>query len=132
MAFSGPSPGLGTPLLARSGSSYLGKMLHGSRISGLHQAHITTTRRSHSADGDLMDRADTERIFEKHRPTHCIHLAAMVGGLFKNLKYKVWLRCSLGREHGASRARRSATPAPPRLAARRAEPGGILSREHLG
>ena len=23
------------------------------------------------------------------QPTHCIHLAAMVGGLFRNLKYKV-------------------------------------------
>ena len=29
------------------------------------------------------------RIFEKHRPTHVIHLAARVGGLFANMKYKV-------------------------------------------
>lgn len=29
---------------------------------------------------------DARRIFLKYRPTHVIHLAAMVGGLFKNMK----------------------------------------------
>jgi len=42
-----------------------------------------------SKDGDLRVREDTRQIFAKHRPTHVIHLAAMVGGLFRNLKYKV-------------------------------------------
>jgi GDP-L-fucose synthase len=28
-------------------------------------------------------------IFEKYKPTHVVHLAAMVGGLFKNMKYKL-------------------------------------------
>lgn len=42
-----------------------------------------------SRDGDLRDRASTRAMFEKYRPTHVIHLAAMVGGLFRNLKYKV-------------------------------------------
>lgn len=42
-----------------------------------------------SADGDLTDEAATRRIFDKYRPTHVIHLAAMVGGLFRNLKYNV-------------------------------------------
>ena len=32
------------------------------------------------------DAAATKTIFEKHKPTHVIHLAAMVGGLFINLK----------------------------------------------
>lgn len=32
---------------------------------------------------------DTKAIFEKYRPTHVLHLAAIVGGLFKNMKYKV-------------------------------------------
>jgi GDP-L-fucose synthase len=27
-------------------------------------------------------------MFEKYKPTHVIHLAAMVGGLFANIKYK--------------------------------------------
>lgn len=32
---------------------------------------------------------ETRAVFEKHRPTHVIHLAAMVGGLFKNMKYNL-------------------------------------------
>jgi GDP-L-fucose synthase len=31
------------------------------------------------------NRKDTEVLFEKYRPTHVIHLAALVGGLFRNL-----------------------------------------------
>mmetsp|Transcript_1805 Transcript_1805/g.4463 ORF Transcript_1805/g.4463 Transcript_1805/m.4463 type:complete len:333 (+) Transcript_1805:93-1091(+) len=42
-----------------------------------------------SKDGDLSDRKATEAIFEKHKPTHVIHLAAMVGGLFANMAKKV-------------------------------------------
>mmetsp|Transcript_8941 Transcript_8941/g.28387 ORF Transcript_8941/g.28387 Transcript_8941/m.28387 type:complete len:324 (-) Transcript_8941:362-1333(-) len=42
-----------------------------------------------SKDGDLRDRAATEAIFAKHKPTHVIHLAAMVGGLFANMAKKV-------------------------------------------
>ena len=42
-----------------------------------------------SKDGDLRVKADCQALFELHKPTHVIHLAAMVGGLFKNLKYKV-------------------------------------------
>jgi len=42
-----------------------------------------------SKDGDLRDMEQTKAIFEKHKPTHCLHLAAFVGGLFRNLKYKV-------------------------------------------
>jgi GDP-L-fucose synthase len=42
-----------------------------------------------SADGDLRSLEATKAIFEKYRPTQVIHLAAFVGGLFRNLKYKV-------------------------------------------
>jgi len=42
-----------------------------------------------SKDGDLRDREQTIKIFEKHRPTHVLHLAAMVGGLFKNMRNKL-------------------------------------------
>jgi GDP-L-fucose synthase len=31
----------------------------------------------------------TEAIFEKHKPTHVIHLAAMVGGLFHNMAHNL-------------------------------------------
>jgi len=42
-----------------------------------------------SKDGNLVNRLEVEAIFEKHKPTHCIHLAAKVGGLFHNLRKKV-------------------------------------------
>uniref|UniRef100_A0AAY5EMV9 GDP-L-fucose synthase n=1 Tax=Electrophorus electricus TaxID=8005 RepID=A0AAY5EMV9_ELEEL len=39
-----------------------------------------------SKDANLMDLEETRAVFQKHRPTHVIHLAAMVGGLFKNMR----------------------------------------------
>jgi GDP-L-fucose synthase len=42
-----------------------------------------------SKDADLRDMKSTTELFERIKPTHVIHLAAMVGGLFKNMKYKV-------------------------------------------
>jgi len=42
-----------------------------------------------SHDADLTNFEQTKALFEKHKPTHVVHLAAMVGGLFKNMKYKV-------------------------------------------
>ncbi|XP_046497771.1 GDP-L-fucose synthase isoform X1 [Equus quagga] len=42
-----------------------------------------------SKDADLTDAAQTRALFEKVRPTHVIHLAAMVGGLFRNIKYNL-------------------------------------------
>ena len=35
------------------------------------------------------DSAETRALFDRVKPTHVIHLAAMVGGLFKNLKYNL-------------------------------------------
>jgi len=42
-----------------------------------------------SKDGDLRDRKATEAIFQKFNPTHVIHVAAKVGGLFANMAEKV-------------------------------------------
>ena len=42
-----------------------------------------------SRDADLRDKAATEAVFARHRPTHVIHLAALVGGLFHNMAKKV-------------------------------------------
>ncbi|GAA5995305.1 uncharacterized protein JCM10292_005092 [Rhodotorula paludigena] len=66
-----------------------------------------------SKDGDLRDLAQTMAIFDKYKPTHVIHLAALVGGLFKNMKYKLtFLRdnCLIndnvmwaGKEHGVKK-----------------------------
>jgi len=38
-----------------------------------------------SKDGNLLSETETEAIFEKYKPTHVIHLAALVGGLFANM-----------------------------------------------
>ncbi|KAM9235308.1 GDP-L-fucose synthase [Leptosomus discolor] len=47
-----------------------------------------------SRDADLTNATETKALFERHKPTHVIHLAAMVGGLFKNIRYNLdfWRR----------------------------------------
>ncbi|XP_063183746.1 GDP-L-fucose synthase isoform X3 [Chroicocephalus ridibundus] len=47
-----------------------------------------------SRDANLTNAAETKALFEEHKPTHVIHLAAMVGGLFKNIRYNLdfWRR----------------------------------------
>ncbi|VVD03819.1 unnamed protein product [Leptidea sinapis] len=35
------------------------------------------------------DKVETDALFEKHKPTHVIHLAAMVGGLFHNMAHNL-------------------------------------------
>ncbi|KAA0708197.1 GDP-L-fucose synthase [Triplophysa tibetana] len=42
-----------------------------------------------SKDADLINAEETRAIFEKHRPTHVIHLAAMVGGVYKHIRQKL-------------------------------------------
>lgn len=44
-----------------------------------------------SKDADLTVDGDVEALFSKVKPTHVIHLAASVGGLFKNLTHNVEL-----------------------------------------
>jgi len=42
-----------------------------------------------SKDADLRDYNQTKAVFQKYKPTHVIHLAAYVGGLYKNMSYPV-------------------------------------------
>ncbi|KAG7212744.1 hypothetical protein KM043_013009 [Ampulex compressa] len=42
-----------------------------------------------SKDADLCNKDSTIALFEKHKPTHVIHLAAMVGGLFHNMAHNL-------------------------------------------
>jgi len=42
-----------------------------------------------SKDADLCNYDATKRLFEMHKPTHVIHLAAMVGGLFHNMSHNL-------------------------------------------
>lgn len=42
-----------------------------------------------SKDANLCDKASTKELFDKYKPTHVIHLAAMVGGLFHNMAHNL-------------------------------------------
>jgi GDP-L-fucose synthase len=42
-----------------------------------------------SKDFNLLDMEETKKMFETHRPNYVIHLAACVGGLYKNMNNKV-------------------------------------------
>ncbi|KAA1475228.1 NAD(P)-binding protein [Dentipellis sp. KUC8613] len=42
-----------------------------------------------SSDADLRDAKQTKDLFDRYKPTHVIHLAALVGGLFKNMKHNL-------------------------------------------
>lgn len=42
-----------------------------------------------SKDADLSNKEATSRIFRTYQPTHVIHLAAMVGGLFHNMSHNL-------------------------------------------
>lgn len=49
-----------------------------------------------STDGNLSDPGQTRQLFLHHSPTHVIHLAAMVGGLFRNMAHNLeFLRTNL-------------------------------------
>ena len=77
----------GSVVLVTGGSGLVGKA-----IQDFLATETTTPEKwifLSSKDGDLRDRKDTEAIFEKHKPTHVLHLAAKVGGLFANMKQKV-------------------------------------------
>ena len=66
-------------VLVTGGSGLVGKALQ--RTVG--QAENWTFL--NSSDGDLRSLSDCKRIFEQYQPTHVIHLAAIVGGLFHNM-----------------------------------------------
>lgn len=42
-----------------------------------------------SKDADLTNKEETMALFDRIKPTHVIHLAAFVGGLYRNLKYNL-------------------------------------------
>jgi|AntAceMinimDraft_1070359.scaffolds.fasta_scaffold26891_4 hypothetical protein len=61
-----------------------------SALSPRFACRVPSTHRTPThQDGNLTDAAETAAIFDKYQPTHVIHLAAQVGGLFANMKHKV-------------------------------------------
>jgi GDP-L-fucose synthase len=74
-------------VLVTGGSGLVGRAL--SRLVGDKCDDTCAWHFASSADADLRDMSQTRALFERVRPTHVVHLAAFVGGLFRNIKYKV-------------------------------------------
>ncbi|XP_045154547.1 GDP-L-fucose synthase isoform X2 [Echinops telfairi] len=77
-----------TRILVTGGSGLVGRAIQkvvaeGAGLPGEEWVFVS------SKDADLTDVAQTRALFEKVQPTHVIHLAAMVGGLFRNIKYNL-------------------------------------------
>ena len=72
-------------ILVTGGSGLIGRALqreaHG--LSGFNWVFLS------SKDGDLRDPEVTAKLFHRHQPDYVIHLAARVGGLYRNLAEKV-------------------------------------------
>lgn len=82
-----------TVVLVTGGTGLVGKAIE-AVILEEHQKNPSLSTKekwffASSSFADLRDKESTRRMFLKYKPTHVIHLAAMVGGLFRNLKYKV-------------------------------------------
>ncbi|KAJ3392896.1 GDP-L-fucose synthase [Lobulomyces angularis] len=80
-------------ILVTGGSGLIGKALQ--RVITSEDTEKKFSKRSgenwiflSSADGDLRDQDQASSIFKKHKPSYVIHLAALVGGLYKNMKFK--------------------------------------------
>jgi GDP-L-fucose synthase len=73
-------------ILVTGGSGLVGKAIQ--KYINQHSTHDEWNFLS-SKDGDLRNRQETLNIFQKYKPTHVVHLAAMVGGLYKNEAKKV-------------------------------------------
>ncbi|XP_056263410.1 GDP-L-fucose synthase-like [Pseudoliparis swirei] len=73
-------------VLVTGGSGLVGKAIEhvveqeGGKLEGEEWIFLS------SKDADLVDVGQTRAVFEKYRPTHVIHLAAKVGGLYLHLK----------------------------------------------
>ncbi|XP_043340335.1 GDP-L-fucose synthase isoform X2 [Cervus elaphus] len=75
-------------ILVTGGSGLVGRAIQkvvedGARLPGEDWVFVS------SKDADLTDAAQTRALFEQVQPTLVIHLAAMVGGLFRNIKYNL-------------------------------------------
>lgn len=71
-------------ILVTGGSGLVGKgiqkVLETEKVDGEEWIFLS------SKEANLLSEAETLAIFEKYQPTHVIHLAALVGGLFANMR----------------------------------------------
>uniref|UniRef100_A0A914L3V9 GDP-L-fucose synthase n=1 Tax=Meloidogyne incognita TaxID=6306 RepID=A0A914L3V9_MELIC len=75
-------------ILVTGGSGLVGKAIEKVITSGEKKANEEWFFVG-SSDCDLTDLEQTRKLFEKIKPTHVINLAAMVGGLFHNLRHNL-------------------------------------------
>lgn len=76
----------GKTVMVTGGSGLVGKAVQKVvQDSGTADTYIFLS----SKDGDLRDRKACDALFQKHKPTHVLHLAAFVGGLFRNMAQPV-------------------------------------------
>jgi GDP-L-fucose synthase len=66
-----------------------GTGLVGSAIKSIHQSRNYQFIFLSSKDCDLTNLEEIKSIFKKYNPSYVIHLAACVGGLYKNMNFKV-------------------------------------------
>ena len=78
-----------TVVLVTGGSGLVGKAIKYVVDNGEKKNNETWYFAS-SKDADLTDKMSTRAMFDRYRPTHVIHLAAKVGGLFGNLKVNIY------------------------------------------
>ena len=71
-------------ILVTGGSGLIGSALK--KISNSYPYKFIFTN---SSDADLTNQSETNIIFNLYKPDYVIHLAANVGGLFKNMNHKV-------------------------------------------
>ncbi|KAK7862714.1 hypothetical protein R5R35_005989 [Gryllus longicercus] len=74
-------------ILVTGGSGLVGKAIQ--EIVKTEKKADETWIFASSKDADLSNLDETKALFEKHHPTHVIHLAAMVGGLFHNMSHNL-------------------------------------------
>ncbi|GLH08383.1 ACYPI007507 protein [Gryllus bimaculatus] len=74
-------------ILVTGGSGLVGKAIQ--EIVKTEKKADETWVFASSKDADLSNLNETKALFEKHHPTHVIHLAAMVGGLFHNMSHNL-------------------------------------------
>jgi len=70
-------------ILVTGGTGLVGRALQA--VCGNEKEHWVF---SSSKDGDLRNYNEAKLIFEKYKPNYVIHLAALVGGLFQNIKFQ--------------------------------------------
>lgn len=78
---------MGKRVLVTGGSGMVGQAIKDVVASGPRNEDQWTF--AGSRDADLRDAQQTAALFDRVQPTHVIHLAAFVGGLFKNMEHKV-------------------------------------------